>query len=129
MLAKQSSLDPGSKDQGGKLTITRGQTVAPFDTPAFSLKTNELSAPVKTQFGYHLIQPTAAVKQGSVTPFAQVKAQIKTQLESERKEAAVADWVEETQESYEDKVQYAAGFEPPETSTGAADETAPSDGE
>ena len=35
----------------------------------------------------------------------------------------------ETQESYEDKVQYAAGFEPPETSTGAADETAPSDGE
>ena len=45
VLAKQSSLDPGSKDQGGKLTITRGQTVAPFDKAAFALKTNELSAP------------------------------------------------------------------------------------
>ena len=64
-----------------------------------------------------------------MTPFAQVKAQIKTQLESERKSAAVTDWVEETQESYEDKVQYAAGFEPPETSTGTADETTPTDGE
>ena len=92
-------------------------TVAPFDKAAFSLKTNQLSAPVKTQFGYHLIQPTAAVKKGSVTPFAQVKAQIKSQLESERKNTAVNDWVEETQKSYEDKVQYAAGFEPPATST------------
>ena len=128
VLAKQSSLDPGSKDQGGKLTITRGQTVAPFDKAAFALKTNELSAPIKTEFGYHLIQPTAAVKEGSVTPFAQVKAQIKTQLESERKNEAVNDWVEETQKSYEDKVQYAAGFEPPETSTGTAEETSP-DGE
>ncbi len=128
VLAKQSSLDPGSKDQGGQLTITRGQTVAPFDKAAFTLKTNELSAPVKTEFGYHLIQPTAAVKKGSVTPFAQVKAQIKTQLESERKNEAVTDWVADTQKSYEDKVQYAAGFEPPETSTGTADETSP-DGE
>ena len=128
VLAKQSSLDPGSKDQGGNLTITRGQTVAPFDKAAFTLKTNELSAPIKTEFGYHLIQPLAAVKKGSVTPFAQVKAQIKTQLESERKNEAVKDWVEETQSSYEDKVQYAAGFEPPETSTGTAEETSP-DGE
>ena len=124
-LAKKNSLDPGSKDQGGQLTITRGQTVAPFDKAAFALKTNQLSAPVKTEFGYHLIQPTAAVKKGSVTPFAQVKAQIKTQLESEQKNKAVNDWVEETQKSYEGKVQYAAGFEPPATST--ADATA--DGE
>jgi len=124
-LAKKNSLDPGSKNQGGQLTITRGQTVAPFDKAAFTLKTNQLSAPVKTEFGYHLIQPTAAVKKGSVTPFAQVKAQIKTQLESEQKNKAVNDWVEETQKSYEGKVQYAAGFEPPATST--ADATA--DGE
>ena len=109
-LAKASSLDPGSKDQGGKLTVARGQTVAPFDKAAFSLKTNELSQPVKTEFGYHLIQPLADVKPGSVTPFAQVKAQIKTQLESERKNNAVNDWVADVQKEYEDKVQYAAGL-------------------
>lgn len=116
-LAKQKSLDPGSKDTGGKLTVTRGQTVAPFDKAAFTLGTNELSAPIKTEFGYHLLQPLAAVKPGSVTPFAQVKDQIRTQLVSERKNTAVNEWVSDTQEKYEDKVSYAAGFEPPDTST------------
>jgi foldase protein PrsA len=116
-LAKQSSLDPGSKDQGGKLTVTKGQTVAAFDKAAFSLKTNQLSAPVKTEFGYHLIEPLADVKPGSVTPFAQVKAQIRTQLDSDRKNTAVNDWVSEIQKKYKDKVTYAAGFEPPDTST------------
>ena len=76
-IAKEKSLDPGSKDQGGKLTVTRGQTVAAFDKAAFALKTDELSQPVKTEFGYHLIQPLADVKAGSVTPFSQVKSQIK----------------------------------------------------
>jgi parvulin-like peptidyl-prolyl isomerase len=122
-LAKQSSLDPGSKDQGGNLTVSRGQTVAPFDKAAFSLETNELSEPIKTEFGYHLIQPLAAVKAGSVTPFAQVKSQIRTQLLEERKSAAVNDWAADIQKEYEGKVTYAAGFEPPETSTGEETET------
>ena len=116
-IAKEKSLDPGSKDQGGKLTVTRGQTVAAFDKAAFSLKTNELSEPIKTEFGYHLIQPLADVKPGSVTPFSQVKSQIRSQLESERKNSAVNDWVANVEKSYKDKVQYAAGFEPPDTST------------
>jgi len=116
-IAKEKSLDPGSKDQGGKLTVTRGQTVAAFDKAAFSLKTNELSQPIKTEFGYHLIEPLGSVKAGSVTPFAQVKSQIRSQLESERKNKAVNDWVADVEKSYKDKVQYAAGFEPPDTST------------
>jgi len=116
-LAKASSLDPGSKDQGGKLTVSRGQTVAPFDKAAFSLRTNELSDPIKTEFGYHLIQPLAAVKAGSVTPFAEAKAQIRTQLAEERKNKAVSDWATEIEKKYKDKVTYAAGFQPPDTST------------
>lgn len=121
-LAKKSSLDPGSKEQGGKLTVSRGQTVAPFDKAAFSLKTNQLSEPVKTEFGYHLIQPLAAVKAGSVTPFAKVKEQIRTQLVEERKQKAVTDWAAEIEKKYDGKVTYAAGFEPPDTST-AEEET------
>jgi parvulin-like peptidyl-prolyl isomerase len=116
-LAKESSLDPGSKDAGGKLTVSRGQTVAPFDKAAFALATNQLSDPVKTEFGYHLIQPLAAVKAGSVTPFAEVKAQIRTQLAEERKNKAVSDWATEIEKKYKDKVTYAAGFQPPDTST------------
>jgi len=122
-LAKENSLDPGSKDQGGKLTISRGQTVAPFDKAAFSLRTNELSQPVKTEFGYHLIQPLAAVKAGSVTPFSEVKAQIKTQLLEERKNKFFFNGAATTEKKYDGKVTYAAGFEPPATSTGAGEET------
>ena len=122
-LAKANSIDPGSKDAGGKLTVSKGQTVAPFDKAAFSLDTNELSQPVKTQFGYHLIQPLADVKAGSVTPFAQVKDQIRTQLESETKNTAVTKWVADVEKEYKDKVQYAAGFEPPDTSTTTGETT------
>jgi parvulin-like peptidyl-prolyl isomerase len=116
-LAKQNSIDPGSKDQGGKLTITKGQTVAPFDKAAFSLDTNQLSQPVKTQYGYHLIQPISDVKKGSVTPFTQVKSQIRSQLLQQDKSTAVSDWVAKIEKQYKDKVMYAAGYEPPDTTS------------
>jgi len=117
VIAKAKSLDPGSKDQGGKLTVSRGQTVAPFDKAAVALETDQLSQPIKTQFGFHIIQPLAAVKAGSVTPFSQVRSQIRTQLESERKNSAVNTWVSDVEKDYKGKVQYAPGFEPPDTST------------
>ena len=114
-LAKEKSLDPGSKEQGGKLTVSKGQTVAPFDKAAFSLETNQLSEPVKTQYGYHLIQPLTAVKPGSVTPFTEARAQIKSQLLQQKKSDAVSSWVSKVEKEYKGKVSYATGFEPPDT--------------
>ena len=61
-LAKRYSKDPGSAANGGKLTVSKGQTVPEFDKTAFSLKKGELSQPVKTQYGYHIIQALSAVK-------------------------------------------------------------------
>jgi parvulin-like peptidyl-prolyl isomerase len=116
-LAKQNSLDPGSKNQGGKLTITKGQTVAPFDKAAFSLDTNELSQPIKTQYGYHLIQPVGDVKKGSVTPFAQVKSQIRSQLLQQKKSTAVSDWLAKVDKEYTSKILYADGYQPPDTTS------------
>ncbi len=56
-VAKAESDDPGSGARGGDLgTFGRGQMVPAFDATAFSLKEGEVSQPVKTQFGYHLIQ-------------------------------------------------------------------------
>jgi foldase protein PrsA len=123
-LAKQNSQDPGSKDQGGKLTVSKGQTVAPFDKAAFSLHTNQLSDPVKTQYGYHLIAPLSDVKPGSVTPFGQVRAQIKSQLIQQKKSDAVSKWVAKIDKEYKGKVTYATGYEPPDTTatdTGTTD--------
>ena len=55
-LAKEFSEDPGSKDKGGEYTFPRGQMVPEFEASAFSLKTNEVSDIVTTQFGYHIIK-------------------------------------------------------------------------
>ena len=71
-LAKKHSEDTGSKANGGKLTISKGQTVAPFDQTAFLLKKNEISKPVKTEFGFHVIQPISDVKPAKVTPLKDV---------------------------------------------------------
>ena len=58
-LAKAESDDVGSGANGGSLgEFTRGRMVPPFDEAAFTLKVNEVSEPVKTQFGYHVIQVT-----------------------------------------------------------------------
>jgi parvulin-like peptidyl-prolyl isomerase len=56
-LAKQFSLDFGSASKGGDLAwIFRGQTDAAFENAAFALAPNQVSGPVKTDKGYHLIQ-------------------------------------------------------------------------
>lgn len=112
-LAKKFSEDTGSKANGGKLTISKGQTVAPFDQTAFLLKKNEISKPVKTEFGYHIIQPLGDTKPAKVTPLKEVKASIKQQLEQTKKNEAMTKWVDELKKDYEDKVSYASGFTPP----------------
>ena len=117
-LAKKYSLDPGSKNNGGKLTITRGQTVAAFDQTAFLLTTKQISRPVKTQFGYHVIQPLSEVKPGKTTPLKDVKAQIKAQLVEKSKNDSITKWVADTKKEFESKVAYATGFAPPATATG-----------
>src|SRR5215210_5924598 len=117
-LAKKFSEDTGSKANGGKLTISKGQTVAPFDRTAFLLKTNEISRPVKTQFGYHVIQALGETKVAKVTPLKDVKASIRQQLLQTKKNEAMTKWVEDLKKDYDDKVAYAVGFTPPPTATG-----------
>jgi len=56
-LAKANSQDPGSAQNGGSLgDVSRGEMVEEFNDVMFELAEGEISAPVKTQFGYHLIQ-------------------------------------------------------------------------
>ncbi|MEQ1613537.1 MAG: peptidylprolyl isomerase, partial [Hyphomicrobiaceae bacterium] len=55
--AKANSLDPGSKEDGGSLGyFGRGQMVPQFEEAAFKLKKGEISPPIQTQFGWHIIK-------------------------------------------------------------------------
>jgi peptidyl-prolyl cis-trans isomerase C len=112
-LAKEFSKDPGSKDQGGKLTVARGQTVPPFDKAAFRLEKGALSQPVKTQYGYHLIEPLSAIKPAKSTPLKEVKDSIRQQLLQTKRNEAMTKWVEDTKEEFCDgKLTYQVGFKP-----------------
>ena len=55
--ARKYSADPGSKDQGGNLGyVPRGTFVKEFDRAVFTVEKNVLTEPIKTQYGYHLIE-------------------------------------------------------------------------
>ncbi len=113
-LAKSSSADPGSKDSGGKLTVSRGETVPEFDKVSFELDKGELSKPVKTQYGYHVIEAVSEVRKATVTPLDKVRAAIRAELLQSRRNEELQAWVEDLKADYEGKVSYAAGYEPPE---------------
>lgn len=58
-LAKQYSEDTGSKEQGGEITgFAPGQTVKEFEEAAYKLDAGQVSEPVKTTYGYHIIKVT-----------------------------------------------------------------------
>ena len=69
-----------SSSQGGALgQFTRGQMVPEFEEATFSMTPGSISEPVKTQFGYHLIQLESLTPAGTM-PFESVKEQAKEQL-------------------------------------------------
>jgi parvulin-like peptidyl-prolyl isomerase len=112
-LAKRYSKDPGSAANGGKLTISKGQTVPQFDKKAFELKKNEISKPVKTQYGYHIIQALTDVKPAKKTPLDQVDESIRQQLEQQQKQETMTKWVEDTKKTYcKSMIKYQVGYKP-----------------
>ena len=118
-LAKKYSQDPGSKAQGGTLTISKGQTVPEFDKVAFDLKTGEISKPVKTQFGWHIIQAQKDATKSKKTPYAQVKEAIRQQLLTQKRSDSLQKWLTGIQGEFAKKVKYAVGLAPPATTTSA----------
>lgn len=75
-LAKSKSADPGSARQGGDLGFfQKGMMVPEFDNAVFSGKKGDLVAPVKTQFGYHIIK-IVDVKAAQAKPLKEVRGEI-----------------------------------------------------
>ena len=109
-VAKQYSTDPGSKNNGGSLgNFPKGRMVKPFEDAAFALKVGEISQPVKTQFGYHVIEVTKKTPASKQT-LAQAKATIEQQLKYQEQATAWQKWL--TQAMKDAGVLYAAGFDP-----------------
>ena len=101
-LAKTFSEGP-SKDQGGFLgAFQREQMVKPFADQAFSMAPGEISAPVRTQFGWHVIKVEKSIPE-SRQALADATDQIRTQLTTERATSQAYDLAEEIyEEAFED---------------------------
>lgn len=83
-VAKQYSTDPGSKDKGGELGyFRRGQMVPAFDKVAFTLPVGAISPPVKSPFGYHIIQVEARTP-GQKATLANSTERIKEMLQQQQ---------------------------------------------
>jgi len=78
-LAKKFSTDSTASKGGDLGWFPKGAMVPEFDKVAFSLKEGEMSGIVKTQFGFHIIKVTGKRPAG-ITPFEEVKEQIKSNL-------------------------------------------------
>jgi parvulin-like peptidyl-prolyl isomerase len=129
-LAKKYSIDTGTAPQGGKLCAAHGrssgqclQTVPPFDKAAFSLKTKEISKPVHSVDGWHIIQPLGPVNPAHGQTFKEVESQIQSNLVQQQQQVVWSAWVSKVPNDFKGKVAYQSGYEPPTTSTPTA--TAP----
>ncbi|MED4387226.1 peptidylprolyl isomerase PrsA, partial [Bacillus mobilis] len=81
-LAKQESQDLLSKDKGGDLGYFHSGTMTPeFETTAYKLKIDQISEPVKSPNGYHIIKLTG---KKDLQPYDEVKDSIRKNLEAER---------------------------------------------
>jgi parvulin-like peptidyl-prolyl isomerase len=114
----QYSTDKQSKIYGGRLPTGAGPglTVAPFTTAAFALKTKEISHPVQSQYGWHIIQALGPIKKGhkaQAMPLSRAKETIRQLLLQQKKNDVLKKWVEKTRKDFCSKINYAPGFKPP----------------
>jgi len=110
-LAKENSTDTGTKDKGGSLgfvAYNSTQLVPEFIDGFKNLKEGEVSEPVKSQYGYHVIKATG-LKGAEVTPLDQVKDEIKSTLLQQKQKDAFNAKVDEWKtalkvKTYEDRI-------------------------
>lgn len=97
-LAKESSEEPGAKESGGDLGFfTKDRMVPEFAEAAFTLKPGDISEPVRTQFGWHVIK-VEEKKPAGMSPFEEVKDQLEAYLKADKQRKAVQDLMKSLRE-------------------------------
>lgn len=128
--AAKYSDDDGTKNTGGDLgTVYKGQMVQEFQDAVFSMAKDEISEPIKTTYGYHIIQVTGITEAKQYT-LEEVKEEITSTLLDTKQKEAWRNWIEKMKQ--EIRVIYGDGWvstttttaAPTATTSGPADTTA-----
>jgi peptidyl-prolyl cis-trans isomerase SurA len=93
-LAKAKSEGPSAADGGDLGYFKRGVMVPAFERVAFSLNEGEVSEPVRTQFGWHILK-VEEKRAVDVAPFEQVKGELEAKLKMQKTEKYVEQYVQE----------------------------------
>ena len=119
-LARRYSIDTGSKAQGGNLgPIRASDVVAPFAKAAFALTLGQISQPIHSQFGWHIISVTKITPAHHTSEAAALPGIIASQLASKRT-AAYQQWVATTLAYWNAQTKYASSSLAPVTSANGA---------
>lgn len=112
-LAKDKSIDTGTKDLGGDLGyFTRGKMVPEFDKAVFEQKTGEFSTtPIKTEFGYHIIL-VEDHQQGTQADFTKVKDQVTQDALADAKAQKFETYFTDVRTKAEANIEYAKEYKP-----------------
>ncbi|MEA1923327.1 MAG: peptidyl-prolyl cis-trans isomerase [Pseudomonadota bacterium] len=92
-VAKDKSSCPSSAKGGDLGFFTRDRMVKEFSDTAFALKVGEVSAPVKTQFGYHIIE-VVEIKEAGAKPLDEVRTEIENKLTQENKSRVFKEYID-----------------------------------
>lgn len=102
-LAAEYSIDTATAENGGELgSFGEGEMAAEFEKAAFAMKPDEISEPVETEFGFHVIKVTGKTEAAEAT-LEGSKEKIKEILFDEALNSEYAAWLAEKQESYDIK--------------------------
>jgi foldase protein PrsA len=116
-LAKKDSIDTSSAQAGGTLPggAVKGRLVKPFEKVAFTLKVHQISKPVHSQFGWHIIQamgPVRPPQPAKPTPLSQVKEAIRQTLLQNKRNDATQKWEKKMIKHYCGTIAYQSGYAP-----------------
>jgi foldase protein PrsA len=125
-VAKRYSTDSATKNKGGELNnVTQGQQGQALDKAAFSAPVGKLEGPIKTQFGYYLVE-VRKVHNATQQSLAKVRSTIKQTLVAQGRQAAQTSIDTAARKEYLSKTKClsaymmadCSGYKPPKTATG-----------
>lgn len=111
-VARAHSLDRATRRAGGRLSVYRGRGDRAFERVAFALRTGQVSAPVRTRAGWHVIQALSGIRPAVTIPLANVQGSIRELIRLAKANSQLDGWVRDVKAAWAEKTVYAPGFEP-----------------
>ncbi|MGZ4399364.1 MAG: SurA N-terminal domain-containing protein [Gaiellaceae bacterium] len=112
MLARKYSLTWHASVDGA-LTITRGGSPEGLEKAVFSLRTGQVSGPVRTALGWYVIQALAPTRKAGIEPLSRVESSIRSELLDGKQTRLLSDWLAKTHAAFCARgIVYRAGYKP-----------------